>query len=294
MLSVAKLSAAVLFTAVLSTFSLLSSAQDQKDLPVQEAWIKDYKPFRIAGNLYYVGSWDLACYLITTTDGHVLINTGVAESASMIKKHIEQLGFRFSDIQILLAAHAHYDHTGAIAAIKEMTGAKLMINENDVKAMEDGGNSDYLFGGKGSMFKPAKVDRVLKNEKDTIEFGGMKIIALHHPGHTKGATSFLFDVKDEHRSYRVLIANMPTILDGTKAGMVTYPDVAKDYAYTLDELKKLQFDIWFCSHASQFDLHKKRKPADAYKPDAFADRKGYDAIVSDLYDAYVKKLGNNQ
>jgi metallo-beta-lactamase class B len=294
MLSVTKLSAVILLTAVLTAFSLQSSAQDQKNLPVQESWIKDYTPFRIAGNLYYVGSYDLACYLITTSNGHILINTRVAESASMIKKHVEQLGFRFSDIKILLAAHAHYDHTGAIGAIKEMTGAKLMINENDVEAMEDGGNSDYLFGGKGSLFKPAKVDRILNNEKDTIEFSGMKITALHHPGHTKGATSFLFDVKDEHRSYRVLIANMPTVLDGTKAGMAAYPNVAKDYAYTLNELKKLQFDIWLCSHASQFDLHKKRKAGDTYNPKAFADRKGYDTIVSDLYDAYVKKLGNNQ
>lgn len=294
MLSIINFRPVILVTVLFAIFYFPLHAQDRKDLPVQEAWIKEYKPFRIAGNLYYVGSYDLASYLITTPQGHILINTGVAESAAMIRKHIEQLGFHFSDIKILLAAHAHYDHVGAIAEIKKMTGARLMINEKDVPAMEDGGNSDYLFGGKGSLFAPVKVDRILHGQRDTIEFAGMKIIALHHPGHTKGATSYLFDVKEEHRSYRVLIANMPTILDGTTVGMSSYPEVANDYAYTLNELKKLQFDLWLCSHASQFDLHTKRKEGDSYSPAMFSDRKGYDALVDDLYATYNKKLGDNQ
>jgi len=248
----------LLLTLALSFISVFSFAQKFATPPVMSAdWSKDYKPFRIVGNLYYVGTYDLACYLITTPEGNILINTGLAESAPMIRSHVEALGFKFSDIKILLATHAHYDHVGAMADIKMMTGAKMMINENDAPVLADGGKSDYAFGANGSTFEGLKPDRLL-HEHDTVKLGGMNIIVLHHPGHTKGACSFLFDVKDNDKTYRVLIANLPSVLDQTNlSGMPTYPNVAKDYAYTFDALKSLQFDIWLASHAGQFDMHKK-------------------------------------
>jgi len=253
-------------------------------------WTQDYQPFRIAGNLYYVGTYDLACYLVTTPDGNILINSGAQDSAPMIKAHIEALGFKFSDIKILLATHAHFDHVGGMADIKEATGAKMMINAADAQVLAEGGNSDYVMGGKGPMFKSVKAD-YLFHERDTVKFGGMQIIVLHHPGHTKGANSFLFNVKDEHRVYRVLIANMPSILDETKlSGMPRYPNVGKDYAYTLSAMKGLQFDLWLSSHASQFGLHEKHKPGDPYYPEQFIDQKGYDDELADLQKSYLKKL----
>nr|WP_254659516.1 subclass B3 metallo-beta-lactamase [Mucilaginibacter sp. PPCGB 2223] len=270
-------------------FSLSADAQ-KSQLPVQEIWQRDYQPFRIAGNLYYVGTYDLACYLIITPQGHILINTGLEDSAPMIKKHVEALGFKFTDIKILLMTHAHYDHAGAMAAIKKMTGAKLMVEEGDAPVMADGGNSDFIFGGRGALFESVKADKVLHN-KESIKLGDAQITVLHHPGHTKGACSFLFDVKDDKRSYRVLIANMPTVLSETKlAGMPAYPNVGKDYAHTLTAMKDIKFDIWLASHASQFDLHKKRKDGDAYNPETFFDQKGYDAELADLQKAYEKRL----
>ena len=119
----------------------------------------------------------------------------------------------------------------------------------------------------------------------------MQVVVLHHPGHTKGACSFLFDVKDEARTYRILIANIPTLLDDTKfPGMPAYPLVEKDYAYTLDAMKNLQFDLWFAAHAGQFDLHKKHNPDDGYHPEAFSDRAGYDAAIGDCYRDYLKRV----
>lgn len=283
--------AILLLIANMSFISIRSSAQKLIPLPyMQASWTQDYEPFRIAGNLYYVGTYDLSCYLITTPQGHILINTGLAGSDTMIRRHVEALGFKFSDIKILLATHAHYDHVGAMAAIKRATGAKMMIHEKDAPVLADGGNSDFLFGGKGLMFEPVRADNLL-HDRDTVKWGGMQIIVLSHPGHTKGACSFLFDVNDNTRSYRVLIANMPSILDETKfPGMPSYPEVGKDYAYTLDTMKDLQFDIWLASHASQFGLHKKRKPGDGYHPQVFFDRAGYDAAISDLHTAYLKRL----
>jgi metallo-beta-lactamase class B len=284
----------VLIIGSLSVISFCSMAQKLIPPPIMQAnWSYDYKPFRMVGNLYYVGTYDLACYLITTSKGHILINTGLPGSAEMIRSHVEALGFKFQDIKILLATHGHYDHVGAMAAIKKMTGAKLMSNEKDAGVIADGGNSDYAFGGKGSTFEPVQPDGLLKNN-DTVKLDNMRIVMLHHPGHTKGASSFLFDVKDETKTYRVLIANFPTILDETKfPSMPTYPEVAKDYASTFDRMKKVQFDIWLASHAGQFGMHRKHKPEDGYHPEVFIDRAGYDSAISDLEKRYQRRLAGN-
>jgi len=266
-------------------------AQDAIRPPLtNESWTKDYQPFRIVGNLYYVGTFDLASFLITTPKGHILINSGLAESVPMIRSHIEALGFKFLDIKILLATHGHFDHVAGMAEIKKLTGAKMMIESGDAQILSDGGNSDYVFGGKGKTFEPVKADRLL-HDNDTVRIGGMEISVLRHPGHTKGACSFLFDVKDSSRSWRVLIANMPTILDQTKlSGMPGYPDVAKDYAYTLESLEGIHFDIWLSSHASQFGLNDKRKPGDGYHPETFIDPDGYRSAIDHLKEEYLKRL----
>jgi metallo-beta-lactamase class B len=256
----------------------------------QPEWVRDFPPFRLAGNLYYVGTYDLASYLITTPAGNILINTGLPGSDTMIRKHVEALGFKFRDIKILLTTHAHFDHVGAMAAIQHQTKAKMLIEADDAPVLADGGNSDFIFGGKGPLFIPVKADRLL-HDHDTVKLGGMEIIVLHHPGHTKGASSFIFTVRDDRRSYRVLIANIPSILDQTKfPGMPAYPNVMKDYAYTLDTMPKIKFDLWFASHASQFDLHKKHQPGDPYNPSAFSDRAGYDATISDQQKAFSKRV----
>ncbi|MCF0055227.1 subclass B3 metallo-beta-lactamase [Dyadobacter sp. CY356] len=257
-------------------------------------WTRPYPAFRIAANLYYVGTADLACYLIVTTKGNILINTGLASSASGIKTSIEALGFRLSDTKILLNTQAHYDHMGAMAAIKKMTAAKLMINEGDAGAAADGGLSDYTSKGKVRDFEPVKVDRVL-HDRDTISLGGMRLVMLHHPGHTKGSCSYLFDVQDEKQKYRVLIANMPTIVtDNNFSEIAAYPNIARDYAYTLNAMKHLSFDIWLASHASQFDLTEKHKPGDAYNPAGFFDKKGYDQQISELQGDFDEKMKGNK
>lgn len=283
---------------IIVAFAVLVSMIDiqyscaQKLIPpplLQENWSQDYEPFRIAGNLYYVGTYDLGCFLITTSKGNILINTGLAESVPMIKKHIEKLGFKFSDLKILLTTQAHFDHVAGMAELKKMTGATLMIEENDAQVMEDGGNSDYSFGGKGSTFAPVKPDRLL-HDHDTIKLGDTKIVTLHHPGHTKGSCSYLVDVKDDQRSYRVLIANMPTILDSTHPDMPTYPTVASDYAKTFDAMHNITFDLWVASHASQFFLHDKYKPGQSYSPQVFADRQAYDKELDNLHRAYLRRF----
>jgi metallo-beta-lactamase class B len=270
--------------------SLVAGAQKVTEPKTKPEWSQPYKPFRIVGNLYYVGTYDLACYLITTTGGNILINTGLAASAAQIKSNIEALGFTFADTKILLITHAHYDHVGAIADIKKMTHAKLMADEKDAEVLATGGTVDYELGKYGITFKPVTADRLL-HDGDTISLGSMQLVVLHHPGHTKGSCSFLFTVKDDQRSYRVLIANMPSIItERPFAAITAYPDIAKDYGYTLQAMRNISFDIWLAAHANQFNLHEKHKPGDAYNPAAFIDQPGYDAAISDLQKQYDKKM----
>ena len=280
----------ILLAAVLFITTVASAQKVHEPAYTKPEWTKPYPAFRIAGNLYYVGTYDLCCYLITTSKGNILINTGTAASFKQIKKSIESLGFKLSDTKILLTTQAHYDHVGAMAAIKKTTGAKFMVDEGDADVMATGGNTDYEFGGKGSLFEPVKADRLLK-DKDTITLGDMQLVMLHHPGHTKGSCSFLLTVKDEQHSYKVLIANMPSIVaEKPFAEVAAYPAIATDYAYTLQAMKKLSFDLWVASHASQCMLHKKHQPGDSYNPNAFADRAGYDEILNELQESYDNKI----
>ncbi|WP_349314014.1 subclass B3 metallo-beta-lactamase [Chitinophaga sp. MM2321] len=274
--------AGILFTGYFANAQTVSGPEN-----TPPEWSAPYQPFRIAGNLYYVGTYDLACYLITTSEGNILINTGLAASAAMINKNIETLGFRPADTRILLTTQAHYDHMAGTAAIQRLTGAKMMVDRGDSSVVADGGKSDYALN---TTYEPVKIDRLLNNG-DTIKLGDARLVMLHHPGHTKGSCSFLFDVRDEQRSYRVLIANMPTIVTAKKFSEIpAYPGIASDYAYTLREMKKLSFDIWLASHASQFGLHSKHKPGDKYNPAAFMDKAGYDAALKDLQLQFSKKV----
>lgn len=253
-------------------------------------WTRTYQPFRIVGNLYYVGTYDLACYLIVTPQGNILINTGLAASTPIIKSNLEALGFKLSDTKILLTTQAHYDHVGAMAEVKKLTGAKMMVDAADAGVLEDGGKSDYAYGGDVSTFAPVKVDAVLK-DGEKIKLGGSELTLLHHPGHTKGSSSFVLNVKDETKTWKVLIANMPTIVTEKPFTAVPgYPNISADYAKTLASLKAQTFDLWLSSHASQMDMHKKRKPGDAYNPSVFADRAGYDALVAGYEKDYQNKI----
>lgn len=271
--------------------SLAQTISEPKGLPPE--WSEPYPPFRIVGNLYYVGTKDLAAYLVVSDEGNILINSGLATSDSIIKSNIEALGFSFADTKILLTTQAHFDHVGALAAIKKQTGARMWADEKDEGVLTDGGSSDYEFSGQGMTFEPIAIDRQLQ-DGDTIRLGAIQAVMLHHPGHTKGSSSYLMDIKDDRKTYRVLIANMPTIVTSKKFSEIPlYPDIAKDYAYTFGAMKKLTFDLFLSSHASQFGLHEKHKSGDTYNPRVFADRKRYDQSLKKLEEQYLKKMKDN-
>jgi metallo-beta-lactamase class B len=277
---------------ILLSLSLTAQNVQEPSSDNHPEWSKPYPPFRIAGNLYYVGTYDLACYLITTKEGNILINTGLAASATQIRANIESLGFRPADTKLLLTTQAHYDHTGAMAAIKKETGAKVWVNAPDATAMADGGASDYALGTGVPAFEPIKADSLLMDGA-IIRLGDAELTMLSHPGHTRGSCSYLLKTRDSVRSYTVLIANLPTIVTDKKFADVTaYPTLAADYTRSFASLKSQRFDLWVASHASQFGLHKKHRPGDGYNPAAFNDKGGCDKAVADLqkqFELHLKK-----
>ena len=258
-------------------------------------WTKPFPPFRIIGNIYWVGSYDLATYLITTPQGNILINTGVGDTANQIKASVEQLGFKLADTKILTATHGHFDHVAGMAALKRMTGAKLIVPERDKDLFESGGKLDFRFGDTpGFQFDRVTVDGTLK-DSDTISLGGTVLTAHHHPGHTKGATSFTLNVAEGGKTYRVVIANMGSINPGvTVSGMPKYPEIGDDYARTFKAQQDMQIDVWLASHASQFKLHEKYKPGDPYNPDRFVDPQGFKAAVAQLEKVYQQQLAKER
>jgi len=274
---------------VLSCLAAPAVAQQNAD------WTRPFPAFKLIGNVYWVGTYDLSTYLITTDAGHILINTGFAETVPEIKKGVEQLGFDFDDVEILTATHAHGDHVAGLAELKRLTGAQMMMSEADAVLLEDGGVSDFRFGdGRTPSFDAVKVDRRLKDQ-DTIALGGVTLTAHHHPGHTKGAMSFTLTVREGGRDYRVVIANMGSINPGvTVAGMPKYPTIGDDYARTFAAQKALPVDVFLASHASQFGMHEKYKPGDAYDPNRFVDMEGYLAAVERLEKIYLEQLARER
>ena len=256
-------------------------------------WTKPFPPFKILGNIYWVGTYDLSTYLITTPQGNILINSGLAETVPLIKSGVEQLGFKMSDTKILLATHGHFDHVAGMAALKKMTGAKMVMSEQDAELLESGGKVDFRFGDSPeARFTPVTVDRKLK-DGDKISLGGTVITAHHHPGHTKGATSFTLEVREGAKTYRVGIVNMGSINPGVKVtGMPKYPGIMQDYARTFHDQKEMKIDVWLASHAAQFKLHEKYKPGDAYNPDRFVDPKGFREAVEKLEKTYQEQLAS--
>ena len=282
-------------TAVVVATSVHVNAQTTyRQLPINNPnYVKPFPPVRIAANLYYVGTYDLAVYLITTSAGSILINTGVNDSAAAIRSNIEALGFKLADVKLLLATHGHWDHVAAMAEIKKLTGARMLMHEADADLLESGGGMDFRFPqGRGTIYEPIKVDQRLK-DGDKVRLGDTELTVMHHPGHTKGATSFSYVLRDGGQNYNVLIVNMASINPGVQVGfMPAFPDITKAYLGTLERQKQLKPDIWVSSHAGHFNLHEKYKPGDAYDPKRFVDPEGYQAKIRQyekLFNAQLKK-----
>jgi metallo-beta-lactamase class B len=280
-----------ILTAALTILITAIVAANDAPVQVQNDWLEPFPAFRIAGNLYYVGSRGLASYLVTTPEGHILINSDLEANVPMIRASMESLGFKFSDIKILLISHAHSDHCAASAMIKRMTGAKYMVMEGDVDVVESGGKSDFHYANEpAGLYPPTKVDRVLR-DGDEVKLGGATLTARLTPGHTKGCTTWTMKVNDGSKTRDVVIVGSPNVNPGYKLVRdPSYPGITEDFEKTFRVLKSLSCDYFLGAHGSYFDLETKYAQWKAGRSTVFIDPAGYKNFVADREQAFRREL----
>ena len=245
-------------------------------------WTDPQAPFRLAGPIYYVGTAELAAFLIHTPQGHILIDGGSPETAPMIQKSITDLGFKLEDIRILLTTQAHYDHVGTHAHIKKLSGARVEAMAQDAKLLRDGGKSDYLFGDNPKFhFPQMAVDRTLK-DGDIVTIGGIRLTARHTPGHTPGSATYLMDINEGGKDLKVVFAASTTVNPGTRLVKdPSYPGILEDFRKTFGILESLKPDIFLSGHGSFFGLQRKRAAMKEDRPEqAWIDPKGYTDLIA--------------
>jgi metallo-beta-lactamase class B len=286
------LAAALILTTATAAYSAPALPRLQTTITNKE-WLMPFPGFKIVGNVYYVGTYDLGCYLIDSGAGLILVNSGIMGSYPLMKANIEALGFKTSDIKIITATHGHSDHVGDLALFqRDAPDAKTYISERDVPTLLSGGNIDYRRpeGRGGLVYDPIKVDVRMK-PGDHIKLGNVDMTVLQAYGHTPGAVSFSFQATDASKTYNVLIINMDGINAGVKLlGSPGYPTIVEDFKNTLAMQATYAPDIWLSSHAGQFNLHKVYKPGDAYNPARFGDLAAYKAKITGYQAAYEKQL----
>lgn len=247
----------------------------------QMKWEEPATPRHIAGPIYFVGTIGLASYLITTTQGNILLYTGLPSSGPMIEKSIRALGFKPEDIKILITGHAHIDHVGAFAYFKKLSGAQVEIMDAEKELIESGGKTDFHYGQYSQFqFEPVKVDRVL-HDHDTVTLGGVGMTALFTPGHTQGGTTWVMNVIDNGKSYKVVFPDGMSINPGYRVEVhPSYPGIRENYEKTIEILSSLHPDIWLPSHTDFFDFDAKSKRVMPNGENPFADPKGYEKYIA--------------
>jgi metallo-beta-lactamase class B len=250
-----------------------------------QAWNQPFKPLRVIGNIYYVGAAGVSSYLVTSPEGHVLIDTGFEQTVPLIRDSVKQLGFRIEDIKLILASHAHVDHTGGHGLMKDLTGARIVMSEADAALLASGGKADFL--DEIMAYRPAKADQIVKDGEE-IKLGKIVMKAHLTPGHTKGCTTWTTTVEEGGQRYNVVFFGSTTVL-AKLVNNSKYPEIARDYAATFRKLKTLPCDVFLAPHASFFGLEEKAHGVGA-GANPFVDPKAFQEFVKKAEESFLKQL----
>jgi metallo-beta-lactamase class B len=260
----------------------------QRNVGTKQQQDTAFPPHKILGNLYYVGTQSFGTFLITTPQGHILINTDYERTVPIIKESIEKLGFKFSDIKIILGSHAHADHMEGDAMAKEMTGAQVMAMAQDVPALER-----MRPGG-----KPHPIDRVL-HDGDRVDLGGTTLTAHLTPGHTKGCTTWTAKISEGGKSYDVVIIGSVGVNPGFQlVNNAQNPGIAEEYKQAFRVLRSLHADVPLGSHPAMYRLEEKYplinkesgKKDSSKAPNPFIDPAGYKAELDIVEEVFERTL----
>ena len=280
---------AVALVALLSLGGI-AQAQTVKDLlaAMLVKWNAPTEPFKMIGNVYYVGTDGLASYLITSPQGHILVDTVMPESTSQIKANIEKLGFKITDIKYLVNTHAHIDHTGGLAEMKQASGAQMVAGEAD-KPLLEGGYYPGAQEDEALKFPPVKVDRTVR-EGDKVTIGDVTLTARETPGHSPGCTSWEFAVKDGDATRSALIFCSGTVALNRLVGNPTYSGIVADYKKTFARAKDMKVDVLFAPHPEMYKMAEKRAKLGEGSPNPFVNPGEFNAYAATLEKAFEDAL----
>jgi metallo-beta-lactamase class B len=257
--------------------------------PANETWNHPVEPFRIVGNLYYVGASGVSAFLITTPDGHILLDTGFRETVPLVEISIAELGFRLADVRLLLASHAHYDHAGGMAAVMARTKARFVTSPKERDQFARGDREDFAFGNTVA-FPPVEVDGVFQDGSQ-IGLGGIVMTAHFTPGHTQGCTSYSARIREGDHQYDVVFACSLTAPGYQLVDNPKYPGIVQDFKSSFARLRSLPCDIFLSGHPWDFGLDAKRKAQETGTgANPFVDPGGYRAWIDRSEAAFRKQL----
>ena len=255
---------------------------------VMRGWNEPAPPCRIVGNIYFVGTNELAMYLIVTRAGNILIDSGFDESVPLVERSVRELGFRFEDIKLLLASHAHNDHVAGHARVKELTGARVLAMGPDVAAMRGGGGGPLALG---MTWRPIAVDETL-HDGQTVELGGTVLVAHLTAGHTPGATTWTTTVDEAGRKLDVVFFSSATLFEETPLrDNRDYPTIADDLARSYALWHTLPCDVFLAPHGSFYGLADKRaRAARGETPNPFIDPEGWKRLLAEQETNFRRRL----
>lgn len=256
------------------------------------SWNGPVKPFRIIGNIHYVGATGISSFLITTPQGHILIDTGFETTVPRIRDSMRSLGFRLEDIKIILNSHAHLDHAGGHALMKELTGAKIMMSEADAALLASGGTNDFTpYSNEMRAYRPVKADRLL-HDGEQVTLGSVTLTCHLTPGHTKGCTTWTMDVTEAGEVQHVLFFGSTSLLSGIPLlDNSRYPAIVEDYRQSFRKLKATPCDVFLAPHTGFFGLAEKSGRLEkGEKPNPFIDRDIYRKFIETSERAFLAEL----
>lgn len=263
-----------------------------QSLKLPTDWTQNVTPFRIAGNIYYVGTQGLGAYLITSGHQAILLDTSLPENVRLIEQNIQQLGFKLSDVKLIIPSHAHWDHVGALAQMQKDTGAKVVAMQQDVAALKTGkpiGENTF----QEIAFRPVQVDKVVQ-DGDSVKLGKIQLKAILTPGHTPGCTTWSTAVQEQGQTRTVVFPCSISVAGNVLIGNQQYPEIVRDYRQSFARLKNMQADIVLTSHPDAAGIMARKAKYDAGQQDAFIDPQLLPQIVKEAEAAFDKALASSK
>jgi metallo-beta-lactamase class B len=265
---------AVVVTALIASSELRAQQKDAE----RSAWNAPVEPFHIIGNVHYVGAAGVSAFLIVTTEGSILLDGGLPETAPLIARNIEALGFRLRDVKFLINSHAHFDHAGGLAELKRLTGAPMIASGPDASTLSAGAED----------MPPIVIDRVV-DDGDTVQLANATLTAHVTPGHTKGCTTWTMTTSDGVRPYRVLFYCSTSVVDRL-LGNARYPQIVGDYERTFARFRTMSADVFLANHPGFFQMERKRKAMASGGANPFVDPGELQRFVATSEQAFRETL----